>query len=91
LRDENPGVRLNALSSLASHHNDPEVRAALVQALQKDANPGVRVQAIDLLTDEPDAELTGVLQQLVRDEPNSYVRMRSEQALQAMNASVELY
>ncbi len=91
LRDQNPGVRLNALSSLAAHHSDPEVREALVQALQTDSNPGVRVQAIDLLTESPDSELTGVLQQLVRNESNSYVRLRSEQALQAMNASVELY
>ncbi|MBI1356656.1 MAG: hypothetical protein GC160_20140 [Acidobacteria bacterium] len=91
LDDDNPGVRLNALGALASHKEDPEVRAALIQALQKDDNPGVRVQAIDLLTDKPDQELAGVLQQIVRDESNNYVKMRGEQALHAMNASVELY
>ena len=91
LQDENPGVRLNALSSLSSHKEDPEVRRALVQALQNDSNVGVRVQVIDLLTESPDSELTGVLQQIVREESNNYVRMRSEQALHALNASVELY
>ena len=96
LEDENPGVRLNALGSLAAHKDEPEVRAALIQALQQDDNPGVRVQAIDLLTlelagDEQDRELAGVLQEVVRSESNNYVKMRGEQALHAMNASVELY
>lgn len=91
LQDENPGVRLNALSSLAAYKQEPAVRSALIQALQQDVNPGVRVQAIDLLTDAPDSELVGVLQQIVRDESNNYVRMRSEQALHALNAPVELY
>ena len=91
LEDENPGVRLNALSSLAAHKAEPEVRAALLQSLQRDTNPGVRVQVIDLLTESPDGEMVGVLQQIVRDESNNYVRMRSEQALHALNASVELY
>lgn len=91
LDDENPGVRLNALGSLAAHKNEPEVRRALIQALENDINVGVRVQVIDLLTESPDGELTGVLQRIVREESNNYVRMRSEQALHALNASVELY
>lgn len=91
LRDENPGVRLNALASLAAFKQEPDVRMALIRALQQDDNPGVRVQVIDLLTESPDDELVGVLQQIVRDESNNYVRMRSEQALHALNASVELY
>jgi hypothetical protein len=91
LEDENPGVRLNALSSLAEYKAEPDVRRALIESLQRDVNPGVRVQVIDLLTESPDSELVGVLQQIVRDESNNYVRMRSEQALHALNASVELY
>lgn len=89
--DENPGVRLNALGSLAAHKDEPEVRRALVEALENDVNVGVRVQVIDLLTESPDSELAGVLQRIVREESNNYVRMRSEQALHALNASVELY
>ncbi len=91
LEDENPGVRLNALGSLAAHKDEPEVRRALIEALENDINVGVRVQVIDLLTESPDSGLAGVLQRIVREESNNYVRMRSEQALHALNASVELY
>lgn len=91
LADENPGVRLKALEALAPHHQDAAVRAALIDAVKNDANVGVRVQAIDLLTQSPDRRLVGVLQELVSDEQNPYVRLRSQQMLHQMNASVDLY
>lgn len=89
--DENPGVRLKALEALAPYHQEAAVRSALIQAVKTDPNVGVRVQAIDLLTQSPDRRLAGVLQELVTDEQNPYVRLRSQQMLHEMNASVDLY
>jgi hypothetical protein len=91
LEDNNPGVRLKALDMLSSHSDDPDVRAALLESLRRDNNTGMRVQAIDLLTANPDRELVGALQDLIRNEPNNYVRMQCQKALIALNASVDLY
>lgn len=95
--DSNAGVRLKALDGLKPFARDPEVRRALAGALLADGNPGVRTQAIDLLIQGLNAPgsseqpLVGVLQELLRKENNSYVRLRCQRALQEMNASVETY
>ena len=89
--DTNPGVRLKALDALTAHKQDPEVRRGLIEVLRRDGNPGMRVQAIELLTEAPDRDLVGVLQELVETEDNQYVRMRSEQTLQDLNASVDRF
>jgi hypothetical protein len=86
--DPNPGVRFKALDGLKAMAAQPEVRKTLTYVLQNDQNPGVRIQAIDLLTQRQDADLVGVLQQLVSKESNGYVRQRCERALEEMNASV---
>jgi HEAT repeats len=91
LEDENGGVRLDALEALAPYKDDSQVRQALMAALRQDANPGMRVNAIELLTANPDRELVDVLQDVVRYDPNSYVRLRSEQTLEQLNASVGMY
>lgn len=91
IEDGNPGVRLKALEALKPHHEDPEVRQGLVRILQQDDNPGMRVQAIELLTETPDRELVGVLQTLVEDESNNYVRLRMQRTLQELNASVNRF
>lgn len=88
LHDPNPGVRLKALEGLKSFANDPEVRRTLAQVLLKDQNPGVRIQVIDLLITHQDAATIGVLQTLVSKEDNGYVRMRCQNALRDMNASL---
>jgi hypothetical protein len=41
-----------------------------------------------MLVAHRDDDVVGVLQDLMQKENNSYVRMKSEQALKAMNASV---
>ncbi len=95
--DSNAGVRLKALEGLKPFAQDPEVHRVLAQVLLADSNPGVRTQAIDLLTqglNTPSGfhpQLAGVLQELLHKENNSYVRLRCQRALQAMNASVETY
>ena len=89
--DRNAGVRLKALDALRAYKQDPEVRQALVEVLRHDGNPGMRVQAIELLTEKPDRDLVGALQELVETEANPYVRLRSEQTLQELNASVDRF
>jgi hypothetical protein len=50
---------------------------------------GVRARAIDLLVQHKEMALIGTLQRLMEKEPDDYIRLRSQRALQAMNASVE--
>ena len=88
MHDPNPGVRLKALEGLKSFSTDPQVRHTLEQVLLKDQNAGVRIQVIDLLIAHQDAATVGVLQTLVGKEDNNYVRMRCQNALRDMNASV---
>ena len=88
LHDPNPGVRMKALEGLKSFSNDPEVRRTLAQVLLKDQNAGVRIQVIDLLIARQDPATIGVLQTLIGKEDNGYVRMRCQNALREMNASV---
>jgi len=91
LRDENPGVRLKALSALESHHEQPGVRQALVHVLRRDPNPGMRVKAVDLLTQNPDRNLVGVLQERVTVEANNYVRLKCGSTLRVLDASEAHY
>lgn len=91
LEDENDGIRLAALDSLVPYKDEAAVRQALMASLRGDSNPGIRVHAIELLTTNPDRELVEVLQDVVRYDPNNYVRLKSEQTLEALNASVGMY
>jgi len=86
--DANPGVRLKALEGLKTFAGDAEVRKTLAQVLLEDDNPAVRIQVIDLLIAHKDDATVSVLQTLVGKEDNSYVRMRCQNALREMNASV---
>jgi len=86
--DANPGVRLKALEGLKSFAGDAEVRKTLAQVLLEDDNPAVRIQVIDLLIAHKDDATVSVLQTLVGKEDNGYVRMRCQNALREMNASV---
>ena len=86
--DPNPGVRLKALEGLKSFAADADVRKTLAQMLLKDQNAGVRIQAIDLLIANQDAATVSTLQTLIGKEDNNYVRMRCQNALRNMNASV---
>jgi hypothetical protein len=89
--DSNSGVRLKALEGLKASAADPDVRQTLSQVLLTDKNPGVRTQVIDLLIQQKEHKMVGVLQELMRKEDNSYVRFRCQRALHEMNASVETY
>ncbi|HUI77837.1 MAG TPA: HEAT repeat domain-containing protein [Bryobacteraceae bacterium] len=86
--DPNPGVRLKAVEGLKPLAGDPEIRKTLAQVLLKDDNPAIRMQVVDVLVEHSDDNIVGVLQDLMQKEDNSYVRLKSEKALKAMNASV---
>lgn len=85
--DSNAGVRLKALDSLKAYSGDPETREVLSKVLLTDKNPGVRTHAIDLLTQNKGVQIVGVLQALMRQDDNGYVRYRCERTLHEMNAS----
>ncbi len=89
--DPNPGVRLKAIEGLRTFGGDPETRKVLSQVLLSDDNPGVRTQAIDVLMQNKQADMVGVLQEVLKKEDNNYVRLRSQKALREMNASVETF
>lgn len=89
--DSNSGVRLRALDGLKAFSGDAETRKVLTQVLLTDQNPGVRTQVIDLLIQQKNENMVGVLQELMHTENNGYVRMRCERALHDMNASVETF
>lgn len=86
-QDPNAGVRLKAIEGLKPYAEEPETRRTLTEVLLNDDNPGVRTQAVDLLMRRREPDVVGVLQQLLQKEDNGYIRMRSRQALRAMNAS----
>lgn len=88
LHDSNPGVRLKAIEGLRPFVREADVRSGLTAALLADTNSGVRIQAIDALTLERDDALVGVLQSIVQNDSNSYIRMRCKNTLREMNASV---
>jgi anti-sigma factor RsiW len=86
--DPNPGVRLAALEGLKPLAGDQDVRKVLAQVLLADDNSAIRMQVVDLLVEHRDDTIVGVLQDLMQKEDNNYVRMKSEQALKEMNASI---
>ncbi|MBM3794460.1 MAG: hypothetical protein FJW31_10395 [Acidobacteria bacterium] len=90
-RDPNPGVRLKALEGLRPFAADPGVRQLLGQTLERDDNSGVRTQAIDLFVQPGQKDTVDVLQRLMQREDNTYIRSRSQRALEAMNASWETF
>ena len=89
--DPNPGVRLKALEALKPYSRDPEVRRVLSHVLLNDDNAGIRTQAVDLLIQNREQEMVGVLQELMRREDNDYIRLRTQRVLREMNASVDTF
>lgn len=90
-RDNNPGVRMKALEGLRPYSGDARVRRTLAQVLLRDDNAGLRTQAIDLLTQHRQGDMVGVLQELMQNEENEYIRLRTQRALRDMKASVDTF
>lgn len=98
-RDQNPAVRLKALEALRDSGNDEDFRGLLVDALLEDSNPGVRVEAVNSLVralqarapqaprhiaDAAEERVLRALENLVRKDPNNYVRLQSAAALRQL-------
>ncbi len=86
--DPNLGVRLKALEGLKPFVNDSEVRKTLAHVLLSDDNAAVRKQVVDLLVAQRDDSMVGMLQSVMQREDNQYVRLKVQQALKEMNASI---
>jgi hypothetical protein len=72
------GVRLDSIDALRPRADDPQVRAAMSEALRHDPNPAVRLRAIEALhgvDSEPDVQ-SAILEALSGDD-NSGVRIRA--------------
>jgi hypothetical protein len=72
------GVRLDSIDALRPRAGDPQVRAAMSEALRHDPNPAVRLRAIEALRgegSEPDVQ-SAILEALSGDD-NSGVRIRA--------------
>jgi len=67
---------------------DQEVRKTLRNVLLADENVAIRLQAIDLLVANRDDNMVGIMQGLVQRENNTSVRLKLQQALRDMNASI---
>jgi hypothetical protein len=89
--DPNAGVRLRAMDALRAYSAEPESRKALMDVLLADDNPGIRTQAVDLLTEQKDTSVVPAFQRSLLREDNSYVRLRLQNALREMNASMETF
>jgi hypothetical protein len=85
--DDNAGARLLAIEALHEQmERDVEVRQAMLEAVRRDTNPGVRVRAIDLLSAAHDEAMLPAMQRLASEDPDTYIRMRSGDFVQAMQA-----
>ena len=64
------------------------MRKALARVLLVDENAAVRMLVVDLLVAHRDDAMVGVLQGMVQRESDNSVRLKMEQALKGMNASI---
>jgi len=89
--DPSAAIRLQALQGLRQQAADEAVRRMLANVLLMDENAGVRSGAIDVLSAQRDESIVGLLQEVVQQEDDNYVRARVQQLLTAMRASVGTY
>ena len=81
--DKNPGVRLKALEGLKGViKTDTRVRDAVLEALLHDTNSGVRSEALRVLQPvKADSSVRITLEELARNDKNSYIKLESERML----------
>ena len=78
------GVRLDSIDALLPQAGDPQVRAAMSEALRHDPNPAVRLRAIEALRGVGSApEVQSAILGALSDDDNSGVR------IQALNTLLE--
>ena len=89
VNEQNPGVRLRAVSTLSANHSkpDPKVKAALLTAMQTDKNDGVRKAALATLQKYPfDDEIQSALLQVLQSDPNPAIRIEAIKSLEGQKA-----
>ncbi|MBI5464602.1 MAG: HEAT repeat domain-containing protein [Ignavibacteriales bacterium] len=86
--DQNPGVRLRAVSTIAENvvpqpsNGNPEVKQALIAVLKHDRNPGVRQEALKALQKYlPDPEATQAIIYILKNETNTGIKIAAINAL----------
>lgn len=89
MKEENPGVRLRAVSTLSANHTKPDakVKAALLSAMQTDKNDGVRRAALATLQKYPfDDEIQGAMLCVLQNDPNPALRIEAIKSLEGKKA-----
>jgi len=87
--DENPGVRLQALKTLATLPFDDEIKKTCLHILVKDNTPGNRIEAINTLVKaiengfKADDEIKSVFRDQLEQEENPYIKIRAKTILDA--------
>ncbi len=86
-----PDIRLDAVECLRARSNDPQVRAALCQAVRKDRNAAVRLKALEALDGAGSQEMVRqtLLDALVADQ-NPGVRIEAVNALRDIAAKGQM-
>ncbi len=88
VNDQNPGIRLRAVSALGTSRQtkgtDPEVRDALIMVLKSDENPGVRKQALEVLQKFPmDEEIKKTFLYVLVHDQNAGMRVSAIKGLES--------
>lgn len=89
VREQNPGVRLRAVSTLSANHSkpDPKVKAALLAAVQMDKNDAVRRAALATLQKYPfDSEIQVVMLRVLSNDSNPALRIEAIKCLEGQKA-----
>ena len=87
-KDDNPGVRREALRVLQQFSFDTEIQDAVLYTLLHDTNSGIRVVAINVLANAKlngasfDANVKQTLKHIQEKEKNNYVRIRTASFIQ---------
>ncbi|HEX9005998.1 MAG TPA: HEAT repeat domain-containing protein [Bacteroidota bacterium] len=93
LNDENPGVRLRAVSAMAAPavpQPDREIRSALIVALRTDPNAGVRKEALTaLLRLPPDTDVKNALLNTLMTDRNPGLRIAAINAFDSLRTRGE--
>lgn len=88
VNEQNPGVRLHAVSAFASHEQgkaaDPQVKQALIAAVKSDDNPGVRKEALEVLQKFPmDEEIKQSFLYVLVHDRNAGLRVAAIKSLES--------
>lgn len=84
--DPNINVRLSAVDALYLFHNNPEVKAGLIDSLSRQDSPLVQMELVDLLVSFRERRAADALKTLIQDEKiDPAVKDRAEQGIQMLS------